>query len=251
LVPTTAGTGSEVTPIAVFSDDRDQVKKGIVSTYLLPSAAILDPALTLGLPKTITAYTGMDALVHAIEAYTSINANGLTDTLALRAIQLLFGNVLRAYVSGDDIEARSKMLEGSLFAGMAFANAGVTAVHAFAYPLGGAFHHIPHGLANSVMLLPVMRFNIVGNEQRFGSVARTMGVCGKDVDDRHAAKTGLAAIGEMLAKLGIPSRLRDLNVPRATLPIMAEGVMKVTRLLANNPRSITLKDAEEIYANAW
>jgi alcohol dehydrogenase len=203
------------------------------------------------LPKTVTAYTGMDALVHAIEAYTSINASGMTDTLALRAIGLLFGNVLRVCVAGDDIEARGKMLEGSLLAGMAFANAGVTAVHAFAYPLGGAFHHIPHGLANSVMLLPVMQFNVVGNERRFGAIAKIMGVCAKNVEDEQAAMAGLTALREMLTQLGIPLRLRELDVPRAALPTMADGVMRVTRLLANNPRSVDLKDAQEIYDSAW
>lgn len=251
LVPTTAGTGSEVTPIAILSDTREKLKKGIVSSYLLPKAALLDPMLTIGLPPAVTAFTGMDALIHAIEAYTSVNANGLTDHLAFRAMDLISGNILTAYARGEDLSARSKMLEGSLLAGMAFANAGVTAVHAFAYPLGGEFHHIPHGLANSVMLPHVMRFNMLGNIRKYADVASALGVAVGELTDRHAAEEGLEVIEGLMADIEIPSRLRDLQVPEEAIPNMAQGVMKVTRLLANNPRRITLQDAERIYRNAW
>ena len=144
LVPTTAGTGSEVTPIAILSDEAEHLKKGVVSAHLFPKVALLDPLLTLGLPSAVTASTGMDALIHAIEAFTSINANDLTDHFAFKAIQLIYGNIRTAYARGEDVNARFNMLEGSLVAGLAFANAGVTAVHAFAYPLGGEFH-VPHG----------------------------------------------------------------------------------------------------------
>jgi len=251
LVPTTAGTGSEVTPIAILSDTREKLKKGIVSSHLLPSAALLDPLLTVGLPPAVTAFTGMDALIHAIEAYTSVNANSLTDHLAFRAIELTAGNLLTAYARGEDLEARSKMLEGSLLAGMAFANAGVTAVHAFAYPLGGEFHHIPHGLANSVMLPHVLRFNMLGNLPKFAAVAAALGLAVDDLTDRQAAEAGLEVIEELMVDLNLPLRLRDLNVPEEAVGGMAQGVMKVTRLLANNPRRITLEDAERIYRNAW
>jgi len=251
LVPTTAGTGSEVTPIAILSDIREKLKKGIVSSHLLPKSALLDPKLTIGLPPAVTAFTGMDAMIHAIEAYTSVNANGLTDHLAFRAMELTSGNILTAYARGDDLNARSKMLEGSLLAGMAFANAGVTAVHAFAYPLGGEFHHIPHGLANAVMLPHVLRFNMLGNIPKFADVASALGVAAGELTDRQAAEKGLEVIEELMADLEIPSRLRDLQVPEEAIPKMAQGVMKVTRLLANNPRRITLQDAERIYRNAW
>lgn len=251
LVPTTAGTGSEVTPIAILSDTREKLKKGIVSSHLLPKAALLDPKLTVGLPPAVTAFTGMDALIHAIEAYTSVNANSLTDHLAFRAIELTAGNLLTAYARGEDLEARSNMLEGSLLAGMAFANAGVTAVHAFAYPLGGEFHHIPHGLANSVMLPHVLRFNMLGNLPKFAAIAAALGLAVEDLTDRQAAEAGLEVIEELMVDLNLPLRLRDLNVPEEAIPGMAQGVMKVTRLLANNPRRITLEDAERIYRNAW
>jgi alcohol dehydrogenase class IV len=250
-VPTTAGTGSEVTPIAILSDQAEHLKKGVVSAHLFPKLALLDPVLTVGVPPAVTAYTGMDAFIHAVEAYTSVNANSLTDHLAFRAIELTFGNILTAYARGEDLEARSNMLEGSLLAGMAFANAGVTAVHAFAYPLGGEFHHIAHGLANSVMLLPVLRFNMLGNLAKFAEVSLALGLSVEDLTDRQAAEEGLDAIEELMIDLNLPLRLRDLKVPEEAIPGMAQGVTKVTRLLANNPRRITLEDAERIYRSAW
>lgn len=250
-IPTTAGTGSETTPIAILSDEAEHMKKGVVSGYLFPGSAVLDPLLTLGVPPAVTAFTGMDALIHAIEAYTSVNANDLTDHLAFRAIELIYGNLPTAYARGEDLKARSKMLEGSLLAGMAFANAGVTAVHAFAYPLGGEFHHIPHGLANSVMLPHVLRFNMLGNISKFADISSALGLYTEDLTDRQAAEEGLAAIEKLMTDLNIPLRLRDLKVPEEAIPGMARGVMKVTRLLANNPRRITLEDAERIYRNAW
>ena len=172
LIPTTAGTGSEVTPIAILSDTREKLKKGVVSPYLFPEVALLDPQLTVGLPPAVTAFTGLDALVHAIESYTSVNAFDLTDQLAFRAMELISDNIRTAYARGEDLEARAHMLEGSLLAGMAFANAGVTAVHAFAYPLGGEFH-VAHGLANSVMLTQRDAFQPAGEpaqvcRHRFG-----------------------------------------------------------------------------------
>jgi alcohol dehydrogenase class IV len=250
-VPTTAGTGSEVTPIAILSDQAEHLKKGVVSPHLFPGLALLDPDLTIGVPPAVTAFTGMDAFIHAVEAYTSVNANSLTDHLAFRAIELTFGNILTAYARGEDLEARSNMLEGSLLAGMAFANAGVTAVHAFAYPLGGEFHHIAHGLANSVMLLPVLRFNMLGNLPKFAEISLALGLSVEDLTDRQAAEEGLEAIEELMIDLNLPLRLRDLKVPEEAIPGMAQGVMKVTRLLANNPRRITLEDAERIYRSAW
>ena len=251
LIPTTAGTGSEVTPIAILSDTRENLKKGIVSPHLFPEVALLDPILTLGLPPAVTAFTGLDALIHAIEAYTSVNANDLTDQLAFRAMELIAGSLLTAYARGEDLPARSDMLEGSLLAGMAFANAGVTAVHAFAYPLGGEFHHIAHGLANSVMLLPVLRFNLLGNLTKFADISSALGLATEDLTDRQAAEEALDAIEELMMDLNIPLRLRDLNVPQEALPRLSEGVMKVTRLLANNPRRLTLEDAKAIYQQAW
>ena len=250
LIPTTAGTGSEVTPIAILSDTREKLKKGIVSPYLFPEVALLDPQLTVGLPPVVTALTGLDALIHAIEAYTSVNAFDLTDHLAFRAMELLYDNIRTAYARGEDLEARSRMLEGSLLAGIAFANAGVTAVHAFAYPLGGEFH-VAHGLANSVMLPHVMRFNLLGNLPKFADIGSALGLDTDPLTDKEAALEALEAIEDLMEDLNIPRRLRDLNIPQEAIPALAEGVMKVTRLLANNPRRITLEDARRIYEEAW
>jgi alcohol dehydrogenase class IV len=246
LVPTTAGTGSEVTPIAILSDEKEKLKKGIVSPYLFPWACILDPELTLGLPQQITAATGMDALIHAVEAYTSRNANFFSDLLAEKAISLVYGNIHKAYADGDNIEARSNMLEGSLLAGMAFANAGVTAVHAFAYPIGAEFH-IPHGMANSIMLVPVMNFNLLGNMEKFAKIAELFGERTRQLNQREAAATMVSALETLTRDLNLSKRLSEFGVKKENIPALAEGAMKVTRLLANNPRKISREDAEQIY----
>lgn len=249
MVPTTAGTGSEVTPIAILSDEAEKLKKGIVSPYLFPSVALLDPELTLGLPPNITASTGMDALIHAIEAYTSVNATGITDILAFRAMQLLYDNIRTAYANGNNLMARSAMLEGSLLAGMAFANAGVTAVHAFAYPIGAEFH-IPHGVANTLMLPHVMRFNLLGNLPKFAEISQAFGLSIEGLDDLTAAEMAVEAIERLAEDLRVPKQLAEFGITDKDVHGLAEGVMKVTRLLANNPRVINLEDAEEVYRAA-
>lgn len=246
LVPTTAGTGSEVTPIAILSDEQEKLKKGVVSSHLIPSVAILDPELTLGLPPEVTAATGMDALIHAIEAYTSLNATSMSDLLACRAMELLYHNIRTAFAQGGNLEARCKMLEGSLLAGMAFANAGVTAVHAFAYPIGAEFH-IPHGIANSLMLAPVMEFNMLGALERFAHMARIFGEASPGSSHRALALKAVGAMQQLREDLGLPGNLGDFGVSTEDIPRLAAGVLKVTRLLANNPRGITQRDAEEIY----
>ena len=249
MVPTTAGTGSEVTPIAILSDEGEKLKKGIVSAYLFPSVALLDPELTLGLPPGITAATGMDALIHAIEAYTSVNATDITDMLAFRAMELLYHAIRSAYANGKNLEARSKMMEGSLLAGMAFANAGVTAVHAFAYPIGAEFH-IPHGVANTLMLPHVMRFNLLGNVEKFADMAEAFGFSTEHLDDLAGAEKAVEAIERLADDLRVPKHLHEFGIKESDLPSLAEGVMKVTRLLANNPRTVSLEDSVEIYRAA-
>ena len=246
LIPTTAGTGSEVTPIAILSDEHEKLKKGIVSPRLFPAAAILDPDLTVGMPPGVTAATGLDALIHAVEAFTSKNANSISDVLARQAMKLVFENIRKAYANGEDIEARANMLEGSLLAGMAFANAGVTAVHAFAYPIGAEFH-IPHGVANSIMLPPVMEFNMLGNLEKFAAMAEIFGEPVAGLNQRERARRMIQALRELGEDLRIPRHLREFGVGEHHIPALAQGVMKVTRLLANNPRRITLADAEAIY----
>lgn len=246
LIPTTAGTGSEVTPIAILSDHHEKLKKGVVSRYLFPECALMDPELTVGLPPAVTAATGMDALIHAIESYTSKNAVPMTDMLACQAIELLFNNIRTAYADGANLEARSKMLEGSLLAGMAFANAGVTAVHAFAYPIGAEFH-IPHGIANAIMLAPVMQFNLLGNIDKFAGLAGLLGQNTAGLSKRRAAQAAAEAVQELAADLDVPQRLDVFGVRDEHVPALAQGVMKVTRLLANNPRNLRVEDAEAIY----
>ena len=246
LIPTTAGTGSEVTPIAILSDEHEKLKKGIVSPRLFPAVAILDPELTLGMPPGVTAATGLDALIHAVEAFTSKNANSISDVFARQAMRLVFGNIRKAYANGEDLAARAGMLEGSLLAGMAFANAGVTAVHAFAYPIGAEFH-IPHGIANSIMLPPVMEFNMLGNLPKFAEIAGIFGESPGGLNERERARGMVKAISELVDDLRIPRHLTEFGVADHHIPALAQGVMKVTRLLANNPRRITVQDAEAIY----
>ena len=246
IIPTTAGTGSEVTPIAILSDHTEKLKKGIVSQHLFPSVALLDPELTLGLPANVTAATGMDALIHAVESFTSKKATNISDMLARQAMQLIAKNIRTAYADGTNLEARSNMLEGSLLAGMAFWTAGVTAVHAFAYPIGAEFH-IPHGVANSIMLAPVMEFNKLGNLERFGEIAGYLGENTSGLSVRLAAHAAVEAMRTLAADLKIPDHLSDFGIKDKDIPELAAGVMKVTRLLANNPRELTQKDAEAIY----
>lgn len=246
LVPTTAGTGSEVTPIAILSDEQEKLKKGVVSQFLFPRCAILDPELTLGLPPSVTAAAGMDALVHAIEAFTSVNATGMTDMLAARSIELITEHLRTAYAHGENLDARSAMLEGSLLAGIAFANAGVAAVHAFAYPIGAEFH-IPHGVANTLMLAEVMRFNLVGNVQKFADIAQLMGEPVDDLSDREAAEAAVEAVILLARDLQVPASLSQFGITDDHIKDLACGVMKVERLLANNPRVLTQADAEAIY----
>jgi alcohol dehydrogenase class IV len=250
LIPTSAGTGSEVTPIVILTDQAENLKKGVVSDFLFPEAAILDPELTVSLPPGATAASGMDALIHAIEAYTSVNATPMTDHLALRAIELVVANIRSAWANGNNLEARMNMLEGSLLAGQAFANAGVTAVHAFAYPLGGEFH-VAHGVANTVMLCAVLRFNMIANLKKFATLGRLLCPDVSSLDSKVLAEAGIRFLEGLIADLRLPGSLRELNVPRDAIARMAEGVMKVTRLLANNPRRMTLEDAKKIYEEVY
>lgn len=249
LIPTTAGTGSEVTPIAILSDEAEKLKKGIVSPYLYPAISILDAELTLGLPPQVTAATGIDALIHAIEAYTSVNATAITDMYCIKAIELLYGNIRTAYAKGDNLAARTAMMEGAMLAGIAFANAGVTAVHAFAYPIGAEFH-IPHGIANSLMLPHVIRFNALGNVAKFASLAGPFEISVQGLEKLAIVDKVIAAIDRLAEDVRLPNRLADFGVKEEHIPMLADGVMKVTRLLANNPRTLTLEDAKRIYRAA-
>jgi alcohol dehydrogenase len=249
LIPTTSGTGSEVTQNAIFAFKEEQVKKGVVSQYLLPRVAIVDPKLTLSCPPHITAATGVDALVHAVESFTALKATPHTDIYALEAIRLISANLRTAVANGSDLEAREKMAMGSFFAGVSLANAGVGAVHALAYPLGGKFH-VSHGVSNALLFAPVIEFNCVSNLAKFARVAEAMGepVAGKSL--REAAMLVVKAIKELVADVGIPQSLRDVGVSESDIEFLTLSAEKQTRLLSNNPRVITREDIKNIYLKA-
>ena len=247
ILPTTAGTGSEVTPVAILSDEEEHLKKGIASPKLIPQCALLYPEFTVKMPPSVTAFTGMDALIHALEAFTSVNASDYSDAVALRAVRLISENLRTAFADGSNRTAREAMLLGSLLAGIAFGNAGVAAVHAFAYPLGGTFH-IPHGLANSVMLPVIMEYNMAGTEPKYMELARAM--TGEHSDD-IGPEAAVAFVNTLSEDLQIPRNLKALNIPENAIESLARGAIKVTRLLANNPRRVELDDARTIYIDAY
>jgi len=250
MVPTTAGTGSEVTFTAVFVNEEEKKKAGINSPYLYPEMSILDPELTLDLPPAVTAYTGMDALAHAIESYTSLAANPLSEMFSLEAVKRIGRSLRRAVEKGSDLDARSDMLLGSLLAGIGLANAGVTAVHSLSYPLGGRFR-IPHGVANGLFLAPVMEYNVFSIPEKFIRIAEALG---EDIDGVSTKEGALMAVGAVkrLAKdVEVPQRLSDLGIPESVLPGMAEEAMRVTRPLENNPRPVSVEEAIRIYRSVF
>ncbi|WP_420590599.1 iron-containing alcohol dehydrogenase [Bacterioplanoides sp.] len=245
-IPTTSGTGSEVTPVAIVTT-RHMGKMGVVSPLLLPDLALLDAGLTIDLPPAITAATGIDAMVHAIEAYTSrIKKNPLSDMYAREALRLLAGNISQAVHNGSDINARENMLLGAMLAGQAFANAPVGAVHALAYPLGSIFH-IPHGLSNSLVLTEVMRFNLDAAEQQYAELAN---IIFPDILAGNNSGKALALIQgleKLIVDLNLPTRLSDLDITSAALRTLASDAMKQQRLLTNNPKEMSEQDAFAIY----
>lgn len=248
-MPTTAGTGSEVSPNAILLDERDKLKKGIVSPYLLADAAYVDPALTMTVPAKVTADTGMDALTHCIEAYTNKFAHPAADIYALQGIRLIAANLLRAVKDGSDIEAREALALGSLYGGLVLGPVNTAAVHALSYPLGGEFH-IPHGLSNAILLPSVMKFNRPANLRKYAEVALACGVpAGKDDDE--TAQKGVDFICELSKAVGIPQKLSELNIPQSAVDGMAKAAMEVQRLLKNNPREVTEQDARDIYNSLY
>jgi alcohol dehydrogenase len=249
MIPTTAGTGSEVTFTAVFTMRDKKKKGGINSRFLYPDLALLDPLLTLSLPPNITATTGMDALTHAIEAFTSLQSNPMSDLVAKEAIALVGANLKRAFDKGDDLEARRNMLMASLLGGLALASAGVTACHALAYPLG-AFFDIPHGLANAVLLPYIMAHNAGSAAAKFAQVGSLLGA-GESEDEQVLSQAGVDLVKSLSKGIGIPERLRELNVPESDIENMAEMAMTVARPIENNPRKMTKEAAIEIYHEAF
>ncbi|HEY0837275.1 MAG TPA: iron-containing alcohol dehydrogenase [Azospirillum sp.] len=246
-VPTTAGTGSEVTPIAIVTTPSAE-KKGVVSPLLYPDLAVLDARLTLGLPPHVTAMTGIDAMVHAIEAYTTRHKkNPVSDGLAVKALELLAANIRTVVAEPGNVAARAAMLQGSLLAGMAFANAPVGAVHALAYPLGGHFH-VPHGLSNALVLVPVLEFNRPAAEALYAELAPAVLPGRRFATPAEAAGAFIGAIRDLVAAMPMAQRLEEVGVTREDLPMLARDAMNVQRLLVNNPREVTYDDALAIYA---
>ena len=254
LVPTTAGTGSEVTPISIITVGEEE-KKGVSSPIILPDIAILDPELTIGLPAHTTAATGIDAMVHAIEGYASANKNNnpISKMIAVEALKLLGGSIEKAVFEGSNIEARGNMLLGAMLAGKSFANSPVAAVHALAYPIGGTFH-VSHGLSNSLVLPYVLRFNSVDNKatKDYSELAPFLF---PDIDTSKGSqaicKEFIDRLENLSKKLGLPQKLREVNIPKEACKKMASDAMKQTRLLVNNPREVTENDALNIYEAAW
>jgi alcohol dehydrogenase len=245
LIPTTAGTGSEMTSICVLSDNQNQVKKGIVSEHMFAQVAMLDPQLTLALPPNITAMTGMDALVHAIESYTGVRATVLTDTLNLQAIRMIGANLRKAYANGDNRQARENMLYASCMAGMAFSNTQNGLAHALALAIGGKFH-LPHGLLTAFILPWVMEFNLLANPEKFTQISSAFGENPSGRSEIEAARLSVKAIQSLLEDLNISFRLKDYRIPREEFVPIAKATLGAARLINNNPRKVTEKEVVEI-----
>lgn len=248
LIPTTSGTGSEVTPVSILTTGTDE-KKGIVSPIILPDIALLDAELTVGLPPHITAATGVDAMVHAIEAYTSTSANNnpISKSLALQALDLLGANIREAVGNGSNIEARSNMLLGSMLAGQAFANSPVAAVHALAYPIGSLFH-VPHGLSNALVLAEVMRFNAPNCGAAYAELApHVFPDIDRDQPVQDICNDFINRLVQLNIDLGLEKNLRQVGITDSDIERLSSDAMNQSRLLMNNPREVTQNDARQIY----
>jgi len=240
-MPTTAGTGSEVTNIAILSDKAQQMKKGIVSDCLLPDVAIVAPELTLSCPRSVTAASGVDALVHAVEAYLSNFATPITDALAVKAMNLIVHALPKAFANPNHLQAREDMATGSLLAGLAFGNAGVGAVHALAYPLGGRYH-LAHGVTNALLLPFVMEWNKLACVERFRGIAVAFDEPVTNLSDDAVADLVIKRLHKLCADVEIPSGLSSFDIPESAISALDAEAINVERLLRNNPRVLTQAD---------
>jgi len=241
-MPATSGTGSEVSPNAILVDDKDNQKKGIISPFLVADIVYVDPLLTVSVPPSITAATGLDALTHCLEAYTNKFAQPFIDVYAFEGMRLITNHLVRAVRNGADEEARSQVAMGSLLGGFCLGPVNTAAVHALSYPLGSSFH-LPHGLSNALLLPYVMEFNIPAARDRYTGVARALGC--------NTAEEGVEKIRQLIRDCGIPATLKEVNVPFDAIESMAGDALKITRLLNNNPRPVTKEDAVAIYKAAY
>ena len=248
-ITTTAGTGADVSPNAVLIDEAERLKKGVVSPHLVPDLAICDPELTYSMPPAITAMTGVDALVHCMEAYANRHAHPIVDVYALEGIRRIGRSLEIAVRDGADRTARADVMLGALYGGLCLGPVNTAGVHALSSPLGGEYR-IAHGVANSLLMPHVFRFNLPAMPERYAAIAVALG-CARAESDLATAEAGLRRLTAMSRECGIPQRLRDVGVPEGQLPRLAQEAMKVTRLLKNNPREVTAADAERIYREAY
>jgi alcohol dehydrogenase class IV len=248
-IPTTAGSGSEVTGASVISDIENDIKLSVSNELLIPEISIIDPVVQKGMPPALTASTGMDALTHAIEAYTSINANQLSDTYAKEAIKLIGENIYKATFNPNDLLARGNMALGSVMAATAFANAGLGVVHGISQAMGGVAH-VPHGVANSMLLPYCMEINMIGNLEKFKNIASLLGKNVSGLSLREGALKGVNAVKEMSEDLPIANTLSEVGVTKEMYESIVKGTMEY-RLLALNPVKITDKDVYKILNKAY
>ena len=249
-IPTTSGTGSEVTWVSVVTDPDIKAKTVVASPFIAPDTSLIDPTLTKTLPPSVTASTGMDALTHAVEGYTSIKASPVTDTLALKAIEMIASNLREAVAYGDNMEARSNMMLGSTIAGIAFGNASVGMVHSVAHALGGLFN-IAHGIANAIMLPLVMQFNLIANPPKFGDIAWAMGENIEGLSEMEAARMSVASVQELSDDVGIPTDLKKLGADPSLIEQMTEETENQVGSLPLNPRRPTREDIIQLFENAF
>jgi len=248
-VPATSGTGSEVSPNAILVDDADNQKKGITSPYLVPDIVYVDPLLTISVPPSITAATGLDALTHCLEAYTNKFSQPFIDLYAYEGMRLIAANIVTVVKDGNNKEAREKVAMGSLLGGFCLGPVNTAGVHALSYPLGSMFH-LAHGLSNALLLPYVMEYNIPAATKKYADVAIALG-CERQADEKSTACAGVRKIKELIKACGIPATLKEVKVPESAIPQMAADAMKIQRLLKNNPREMTKQDAIDIYKAAY
>lgn len=248
-MPATSGTGSEVSPNAILVDNADHQKKGIISPFLVPDIVYVDPLLTISVPPSITAATGLDALTHCLEAYTNKFSQPFIDMYAFEGMRLISANLVQAVQDGNNEDARSQVAMGSLLGGFCLGPVNTAGVHALSYPLGSSFH-LAHGLSNALLLPYVMEFNLPAMPGRYADVAFALG-CSRGKDETETAEKGIKKIRSIIAECNIPARLRDVGVPREAIPQMARDALKIQRLLKNNPRHIDEEDAIKIYEAAY
>ena len=248
-LPTTAGTGSEVSPNAILLDSEDNLKKAVISSHLVPDVACIDPVLTHSVPPTVTAFTGIDALTHCIEAFANRNAHPVIDMYAFEGIRLLFENLPKAFANGEDTVAREKIALGSMYGGLCLGPVNTAAVHALSYPLGSEYG-LAHGLSNAMLLPYILEYNLPEGVEKYAAIAVAIGVEDKGSELDKAFK-GISKIKELCGKLEIPEKLTDFDIPAKVVPELAKSAFQVQRLLVNNPRELLENDIIKIYSKLF